>query len=232
MDMPTSTTMDMIMTMTMSPTTTAAMGSSTASSSMDMDMDMGSSSCQISMLWNWTTIDACFLSKTWHITTKGMFAGTCIGTICLVVCLEFLRRVAREYDAFLIRRARLRYQFLANLDSPSEGERRMRTAPSASASTSRCKDAAAAAATTTTTAVGTAPPYRPTLPEQLVRATLHMLQFAVAYFVMLLAMYFNGYIIICIIVGAFLGALVFSWEVMDSGDGVGNDATAVTKCCG
>ncbi|RAH43989.1 high-affinity Cu transporter CTR3 [Aspergillus brunneoviolaceus CBS 621.78] len=206
---------------------------------MDLDMDMGSSSCQISMLWNWTTIDACFLSKTWHITTKSMFAGTCLGTICLVVCLEFLRRVAREYDAFLVRRARLRYQFLVNLDSP-EGE--MHTAPpSASASTSRCKDAAAATTVRTAAAAAAAtipagaappPPYRPTLPEQLVRATLHMLQFAVAYFVMLLAMYFNGYIIICIIVGAFLGALVFSWEVMGSGDGVGNDATAVTKCCG
>ena len=44
------------------------------------------------------------------------------------------------------------------------------------------------------------------------RALLHMLQFAVAYFIMLLAMYFNGYIIICIFIGAFLGALIFSWE--------------------
>ena len=39
-----------------------------------------------------------------------------------------------------------------------------------------------------------------------------MLQFAVAYFVMLLAMYFNGYIIICIFIGAFLGSFIFSWE--------------------
>ena len=27
-----------------------------------------------------------------------MFAGSCIGVICLVLSLEFLRRVAREYD--------------------------------------------------------------------------------------------------------------------------------------
>ncbi|PYH80670.1 Ctr copper transporter [Aspergillus uvarum CBS 121591] len=201
---------------------------------MSMDMDMGTGSCQISMLWNWTTIDACFLSKSWHITTKSMFAGSCLGTICLVVCLEFLRRVGREYDAFLVRRARLRYQFLSTLD-PSEGE--MPLAPAAS--TSRCKNAvpaaaaAAAAATVGTSTATAAPSFRPTLPEQLVRATLHMLQFAVAYFVMLLAMYFNGYIIICIILGAFLGAFVFSWEVMGEGVGVvGNDATAVTKCCG
>lgn len=54
--------------------------------------------------------------------------------------------------------------------------------------------------------------FRPSPIEQTVRALLHMVQFAVAYFVMLLAMYFNGYIIICIFIGAFLGAMVFSWE--------------------
>lgn len=54
--------------------------------------------------------------------------------------------------------------------------------------------------------------YRPSPVEQVIRALLHMLQFAVAYFIMLLAMYFNGYIIICIFIGAFLGSLIFSWE--------------------
>lgn len=58
-------------------------------------------------------------------------------------------------------------------------------------------------------------PYRPSLVEHTVRSLLHMVQFAVAYFVMLLAMYFNGYIIICIIIGAFLGAFIFSWEPVD-----------------
>lgn len=54
--------------------------------------------------------------------------------------------------------------------------------------------------------------FRPNAIQQVVRATLHMVQFAVAYFVMLLAMYYNGYFIICIVIGAWLGAFVFSWE--------------------
>lgn len=58
---------------------------------------------------------------------------------------------------------------------------------------------------------------RPSLIEQAIRALLHMLQFAVAYFVMLLAMYFNGYIIICIFIGAFLGSFIFSWEHLGGG---------------
>lgn len=42
-----------------------------------------------------------------------------------------------------------------------------------------------------------------------------MVQFAVAYIIMLMAMYYNGYIIICIFIGAFLGAFLFAWEPID-----------------
>lgn len=56
------------------------------------------------MLWNWYTADACFLSSTWHITSRGMFAGSCIGVILLVLSLEFLRRLGKEYDRLLVRK--------------------------------------------------------------------------------------------------------------------------------
>jgi copper transporter 1 len=50
------------------------------------------------MLWNWTTIDACFLARSWHVTTKAMFAGTVIGIFFLCMAIEGVRRAAREYD--------------------------------------------------------------------------------------------------------------------------------------
>ncbi|RHZ71411.1 hypothetical protein CDV55_108493 [Aspergillus turcosus] len=208
-----------------------------SSHSMDMGgmsgMDgMGSSSCKISMLWNWYTIDSCFLSSQWHNTSRGMFAGSCIGVICLVICLEFLRRVGREYDAFIVRRARLRNQYL----SATASSQRLAPASDTDADTNTKNSpdstgaASKGAAQTTCPAFEDKTPVRPTLIEQLVRALLHMLQFAVAYFVMLLAMYFNGYIIICIFIGAFLGSFIFSWEPLNLLKE--NDATAVTKCCG
>ena len=52
-----------------------------------------------------------------------------------------------------------------------------------------------------------------------------MLQFGVAYFIMLLAMYYNGYIIICILVGAFLGTLIFSWDAIGAEQGAEGDPT-------
>ncbi|KAJ5095708.1 hypothetical protein NUU61_005064 [Penicillium alfredii] len=292
---------DSMGTMSMSmPTSTASSAMHTGMSGMDMGgMDMGGgSSCQISMLWNWNTIDACFLSTSWHIRSRGMFAGSCIGVICLVLCLEFLRRVSREYDAFIVRRARLRRLYMSGSPpargSPSgyttgeqpgpgdstQGPKTTTTTNSScvpgrvnsvkggccdgpdltSSASSIVKEdvitpapepgsddkglnritstAAGAFSAQNTPTTPTAPPaaavassprfasdpatlepYRASPVEQTVRALLHMLQFAVAYFVMLLAMYFNGYIIICIFIGAFLGAFIFSWEPVSLGKG-------------
>ncbi|KAJ5103844.1 hypothetical protein N7532_004373 [Penicillium argentinense] len=221
------------------------------------------STCKIDMLWNWYTIDACFISHSWHITSRGMFAGSCIGAICLVLCLEALRRLGREYDAFILRRARLRQLYLskkASKSSASYASAEENHAIETAAKTSQGNDARETvtaepveqqdqiipAATAAAAAAGnlsekpssestrhekksqscsypinnadTTLSYRPSPVEQVVRALLHTLQFGVAYIIMLLAMYYNGYIIICIFIGAFLGSLVFSWEPVSLND--------------
>nr|ADD92830.1 Tctr2 protein [Trichoderma reesei] len=124
------------------------------------------------MLWNWNVMNTCFISKHWQITSKGMFAGSCIGVILLVIALEFLRRLSKEYDRFLIKQ---------------------HAAPRA------------------------VPAFRPSVLQQALRALLHVAQFSVAYIVMLLAMYYNGYFIICIFIGAYIGSFVFHWEPLTAG---------------
>ncbi|KAI6328930.1 hypothetical protein MCOR07_004535 [Pyricularia oryzae] len=141
--------------------------------------------CKISMLWNWHTIDACFISTEWRITSTAMFAGSCIGIVLLVVCLEGLRRSVKEFDRLLARR---------HAASP---------------------DAAL--------------PFRPSALQQGVRAALHTAQFAVAYFIMLLAMYYNGYFIICIFIGAYVGAMAFQWETFPGCGEVHGGRTSATK---
>jgi copper transporter 1 len=201
---------------------------------MDMDMggmDMGSgdsgAQCVISMLWNWNTIDSCFLARSWHIRSRGMFAGSCIGVICLVIVLEFLRRIAREYDAFIIHRAQMRAQYLvpsaqtqpgAAIPSPaSESDSAVGIGDNGTGAQKTPANTSTAPAAASGPSSGAPFRVRPSLIEQVIRALLHMLQFAVAYFVMLLAMYFNGYIIICIFIGAFLGSFIFSWEYIGGG---------------
>ncbi|KAK8162467.1 Ctr copper transporter [Phyllosticta citrichinensis] len=204
------------------------------------------------MLWNWNTIDACFLSSSWHITSKGMFAGSCIGVILLVMALEFLRRTAKEYDRMLLRQHQ-RAIFASNNSSRSTMPAQSNNAAAAGgccdgpdgddddsgAATAGGKAGPAATAKSLATgsfskgfraaASSGKTRFRPNLVQQLIRALLHMVQFAVAYFVMLLAMYFNGYIIICIFIGAFLGSFVFGWESVEVGAGAEEE---VTVCCG
>ena len=59
----------------------------------------------VSMLWNWYTVDTCFLSSTWHNNTKAKFAGSVIGVFFLVIAIEGLRRLARDYDRHITKQA-------------------------------------------------------------------------------------------------------------------------------
>jgi len=167
---------------------------STESSESSMDMDMGSSesgACQISMLWNWTTIDACFLTSSWHIRSAADFAGSCIGVILLVMALEALRRVSREYTAWLA--ARL-------------------AASQAGVMCCDCSDEDGKAPTVTDHAHRKPVSRLELAGHHVAKSILHAAMFCVAYIVMLLAMYFNGYIIICLIIGAGLGHLLFAYD--------------------
>ncbi|MCJ1393001.1 Copper Transporter integral membrane protein that functions in high affinity copper transport [Xylographa bjoerkii] len=71
-----------------------------SSNGIGMDMDMGSSdriTCKISMPFNWSTLDACFVSSTQRITSAGISAGSCI-VLCLVLTLGLLRRMHWKYN--------------------------------------------------------------------------------------------------------------------------------------
>ena len=122
------------------------------------------------MMWNWNTIHACFISSSWHITSRGMFAGSCVGVVLLGITLEFLRRSIKEYDRFLVRQHHAR-----SLDAAAAA------AAAAPATTDCCKPADSAKGE----ACVVIPPFRPNVWQQAMRATLHMVQFAVAYFLML-----------------------------------------------
>ncbi|KAI1384342.1 Ctr-domain-containing protein [Hypoxylon trugodes] len=199
------------------PTSTAGVGGSNDMGGMGQTGSMNTigDSCRVSMLWNWETIDACFLSESWQVKSRGGFAGLCIGVVLLVILLEFLRRAIKIYDQSLVRQHQKAKEALAA------------TAVNSSTDTA---DGALIEKEHGRTIVSS-PPIRPKIWQQGIRALLHTLHFALAYWIMLLAMYYNGYIIICIIIGAFIGFFIFQWENIgprngtSDGIGMGRDAT-------
>ncbi|KAH6983136.1 Ctr copper transporter family-domain-containing protein [Ilyonectria sp. MPI-CAGE-AT-0026] len=182
---------------------------------MDMTSDSSSADCKVNMLWNWYTIDACFLTTSWQIQNEGMMAATCIGVILLVILVEFFRRMGKEYDNLLHR------QF----------ERQATTHGTALAAQG-CTGAVIPTRQTIT--------FRASPLQQLVRAIIHAMTFGGAYIIMLLAMYFNGYIIICIFIGSGLGKFLCDWLVVridiegldDGGHGKSKGIEETTVCCG
>ncbi|KAI9849122.1 MAG: Copper Transporter integral membrane protein that functions in high affinity copper transport [Sclerophora amabilis] len=173
--------------MSSSAATSSAASSSSHSGGMHGGMGSGGGACKISMLWNWYTVDSCFISNTWHVRSPGTFAGTCIGVIFLVISLEFLRRAQREFDRILVRRNDALLP-LPHRDGSEEGE------GDNTNNSGRCSGKGNAAAGVTIRTKGnfghSSPPLA--LWQHAVRSFLYMMQFAVGYFVMLLAMYYNG----------------------------------------
>lgn len=55
----------------------------------------------------------------------------------------------------------------------------------------------------------------PSVFQQTVRSFLYVLEFAVAYLIMLVVMYLNGYFIISVLVGTFFGFFVFDWSLFN-----------------
>ncbi|KAF2970734.1 hypothetical protein GQX73_g2751 [Xylaria multiplex] len=179
-------------------------------------MDMDDSECSTHMLWNWNTIGSCFFAESWKIKTEGMMAATCIGVFLLAIVLEFVRRVGKEYDHLILR------QFQQHVDAQ---------AAMAKAEGDCCSEG--------TRAVNQTVIFRATAIQQLIRSFIHAVAFGIAYILMLIAMAFNGYVIIVIIIGAGFGKFVCDW--MTQKVVVGATTTPLTKsseseeatmCCG
>ncbi|CAE6999600.1 Ctr copper transporter [Pyrenophora teres f. teres] len=193
-------------------------------------MNMGNG-CKISMLWNWNVLDTCFMTSSWHIHSTTTFSISCVGTVLLTILLEFLRRAGKEYDRFIVA------QHDRNNDGAGETMVLASSDTNARTKNPRLTTTAATAVgicgTRTKTTMSAAGVYRPSVVQQAIRALLHTCQFAVAYIVMLMAMYYNGYIILCIFLGAYIGNFIFGWESFKVGiKGEDRMQENITVCCG
>ncbi|EPY49820.1 copper transporter complex subunit Ctr4 [Schizosaccharomyces cryophilus OY26] len=171
-----STTMGGMSNMTNSTTSSSSTASSTGAS------------CKTSMYWNWYTIDACFISKHWHIRSKSMFVGSIFGIIFMMMALELIRRLHREFDRWCIRHSRDQL----NSSCPHSPESSfVASSPSGFSWFTR-------------------------VCLHFIRSCFYIVQFIVTYIAMLLAMYYNGYVILFLFCGTFLGYFLFAADTVST----------------
>lgn len=206
--------------MNMAASTASAAAAAATTTAATMSMSSGSS-CQISMLWNWYTIDSCFIARSWHVRSRGGFAGTCIGIVFLGMAVELVRRLQREYDRFIYA------QHLKKLESGAGPEM---NAMSPEGTINKGNNIISQNFISKMFAQNSIIPasFSPSIWQQAIRAWFYVLQYAGAYFIMLLAMYYNGYVIICIFIGGYLGNFFFSADSFQDGGAV---KTQKTCCC-
>lgn len=218
------------------------------------------------MLWNWYTIDTCFIAKSWKNDTRGKFAGSCIGCFLLVFIAQWLNRVSRQFDIEIARRRKLKVvaKYAANSASTSDmSETGAGSTEAFTQTTSLCNEPDwktslnaltatlshawyfnfgrrnAATNSNLETSVQCCPvvvDVYPTLLDHILRALVFTLQWGLSYIIMLLFMYYNGYIIISCLLGALFGRLFFNYEPLAT---LGSGTTTVAhdkeendrKCC-
>lgn len=193
------------------------------------------------MFWNWYTVDACFISSEWRFNSASTFIGFCFGVTSLVVFLELLRRLQREFAKFT--------QLHPALQTPTEERSPGYTSEPTQGSC--CDDLAIkethktscdinnsdndATVSPSTPFLSNSFPFVPALlsdrrrhvrrglkiAAHLIRAAIYTCEFALAYTIMLLAMYYNGYILICIFIGAFVGNFIWGWDLACGEESVG-----------
>ncbi|KAF5685201.1 copper transport ctr4 [Fusarium denticulatum] len=186
------------------------------------------------MLWNWNTIGACFISEGWYISSPALFALTCLGALGVAMLFEFVCRVSREWE---------RHRFARDVGNPREfyphipgielaplqpaaaqpvpaqpvpaqpaDAQSARSAQSAQSAGAQPADAQPAqpVAARPASANNRVPPFFPSRVEHaLIKSLLHVLQVAIAYGLILMAVSFNGYVILCIGTGHYLGCFLF-----------------------
>ncbi|KAI9456571.1 copper transporter [Lactarius psammicola] len=158
------------------------------------DMDMGPK-CSMHMLWNTQIEDTCIVFKQWHISSRFVFALSFLAIIVISLGYEYLR----EYQRMVDRRIALA---LSRSRARGKGSVSGRSTPEQSG-----PEVEEAGLLSGSLKVSTCTPV-PLYPR-ILRATLYGAQVFVSFFLMLVFMTYNAYLILAVVIGASIGHFVF-----------------------
>ncbi|KAJ7680646.1 Ctr copper transporter family-domain-containing protein [Mycena polygramma] len=149
--------------------------------------------CSMNMLWNTQIIDTCIVFRSWHVSSKAMFVGSCIAIVALGVFYEYLRAFQKSLDT----------RIALSLVESGKGKR----PASRSGRSSPDEDAGLLTGRRLFKIASTGTPV-PVLLRAL-RAGLYGATVFLSFFLMLVFMTYNAYLIFATVFGAALGHFIF-----------------------
>ncbi|KAI0075778.1 Ctr copper transporter [Panus rudis PR-1116 ss-1] len=157
--------------------------------------------CSMNMLWNTQIEDTCIVFRSWHISSTTSFVISFIIIVALGVFYEWLRRAQSNLDI----------KIAAQLSAQGKGKARSgglvsgRSSPEIVSEEAGLLTGLPARKERTGTAI---PPA-----SRLSRALLYGATVFLSFFLMLVFMTYNAYLILAVVVGAALGHYIFSPEM-------------------
>ncbi|KAK9369225.1 Ctr copper transporter family-domain-containing protein [Lipomyces kononenkoae] len=161
-------------------------------------MQHGSSMCKMNMIFHWDPTDVCVVFEWWHIRGPGTLAASLIGIILLGIGYEYLRTLTSA----------------PVIVSPDIDSRDCASSPSPTLIDVEMPPPIAIPSDTTK--YGTLFNVRKSnflkRYQMRLRSVLYAIQVLYSFFIMLIAMTYNGWIIIAVGVGALIGHLFFGYR--------------------
>jgi len=160
--------------------------------------------CSMNMLWNTQIENTCIVFRSWHIHTTSAFVASCFAIVLLCVFHEWLRVFQRQVD----------YRIALSLQSKPGAAATSRRSRSHGSGSGRdtppggnalLEEVGLLSGRLNTRLPGVPVP----LLSRILRATIYGSTVFISFFLMLVFMTYNAYLIAAVVIGASLGHYIF-----------------------
>ena len=155
--------------------------------------------CSMNMLWNTQIIDTCIVFPSWHIGSNGQFVVSFFAIVALGIFYEYLRAFSTAFDRRLAA-------------SLTKGKTRGHSPASGRGSPARGADYEEAGLLSGRIRVNRTGAQVPPL-YRLIRALLYGATVFLSFFLMLVFMTYNAYLILATVAGAAIGHYIFGSHI-------------------
>ncbi|KAH7086771.1 Ctr copper transporter family-domain-containing protein [Paraphoma chrysanthemicola] len=140
--------------------------------------------CNMNMLFTWDTTDLCIVFRGWHVSGTGSLIVSLLAIVLLTAGYEAVREASRRYEAFASRVSEGRRGGDDLRDTPNESSSLLGPGRNVGKNSEQ--------------------------QMKIVKGALYAVQVFYSFFIMLLFMTYNGWVMLAVAVGAFVGYLLFS----------------------